>query len=103
VVRTEHTQSETVLGAYRLDVKAEDAVDCLTTMEGLCRRIRRALRKQGKEGEKGLTEAEELIVRSHDLLWKEVMSRWYIGNVDTTNVPAESESVSISETNSFDW
>jgi len=103
MIRVERASTESVIAAYRLDDKAEAAVECMATMDHLCRSIRRAFGKQGRDGEKGLPEAERLIVQSHAILRAETMRRWYLGEAEAT---AERKSDSITGANclsQFNW
>jgi len=97
-----------VLGAYRLDPTAEPAVECLATMENLCRVLHSSFKSSGEDKKRGLPEVEKLITEAHGLLWAEIIKRWHIGSADTANVTPEPEPVSIGQattvpTDPFNW
>jgi len=89
-VKHHASDPDEVIAAYDLDPAAKDALKCVATMERLTRRIRFALK--GEDGhERGVVDAERLIVIACRLVRDEVKERWSLNGAQPVTIPKVTE------------
>ena len=87
-VKHHASDPDEVIAAYDLDPAAHDALKCVATMERLTRRIRFALK--GEDGhERGVVDAERLIVIACRLVRDEVKKRWSLNGAEAVRIKCD--------------